>query len=176
MLVHGVQGELLTQNRLLVPLAAACRECCYCLPRCASAPSALVAHRATPPSPVVSRRFPAKRHHVGSAAASVSHCFGPSSRNVCRILSIEPLISGAGKEGAYYGPGRSAADYLAGGCGAFRTAPRWRMRSMKALATCAMLRRKSMSSVAANGAGALRSTTARAQPTRGRRGSNVNER
>jgi hypothetical protein len=170
MLVHGVKGELLTRNRLLVPLAAVRRECWYCFPRCTSA---LSAHRALSRLPGVSRRFCEQRHHPGSAAASIWYCFGPSSRNVRRILSIEPLISGAGKEAAYDEPERSVADYV--GTRPERSAPSWRARSMKASPTREMLRRESMSSVYANGSGALRSATARPKRTRWRLGSNVGE-
>jgi hypothetical protein len=121
--VHGVKGELLTRNRIVVPLAAACRECRYFFPLRPSIHFAPIVRRARHCRSI--SRF---RGCLESRAGSWAHSSIPKGvgRHVDRILSIERSASGAGKKAAYDAfshceatPYGGEVDDLAGRCRLF---------------------------------------------------------
>ena len=120
--VHGVKGELLARNRSLIPLAGSRRECWFFFPRCADS--------ATPPAVqepplrlyVFLRCIAAWLHQIGSHKPRIQHHFRPSPSGRCRIPSLEPSFTGAGKEAAYAGRARLTAEAFPAACRALRSA------------------------------------------------------
>ena len=112
MLMHGVKGELLTRIRLLVSLAAVRGERSHRFPRFLPVPSAHRALRAVSRRRLGSPRVCAQLQWTVPIAASVWNSCTTSPSNLRRIFSIEPLISGAGKEAAYDGPD-AASEFIA---------------------------------------------------------------
>ena len=111
--VHGVKGELLTRNRILIPLAAARRECWYFFPRHSSFSCAPIVLRALYRRSFSIRRVCVEPSGVGPCAGAPLPSAMPARRDVDRILSIEPSASGAGKKAAYDALGRTESDVLA---------------------------------------------------------------
>ena len=99
--MHGVKGELLTRIRSLVSLAAVRGERSHRFPRFLPVPSAHRALRAVSRRRLGSPRVCAQLQWTVPIAASVWNSCTTSPSNLRRIFSIEPLISGAGKEAAY---------------------------------------------------------------------------
>jgi hypothetical protein len=124
MLVHGVKGELLTRNRILVPLAAARRECWYFFPRYLSSSSAPIVLRALYRRSGFLLRGRIEPFSTGPRTRAPMPSAMHTCRDVDRILSIEPSASGAGKKAAYDALGRGEADDLAARCRGFGAAPR----------------------------------------------------
>src|SRR5262245_29461998 len=104
MLVHGVKGELLTRTRVLIPLAATRRECRHFFPLLPSSSIAQLASHALRCGPVSFLKNSVDRLHSRLFERAAKQRARRVPANVDRILSIEPLLGGAGMEAAYHAP------------------------------------------------------------------------
>ncbi len=104
--MHGVKGELLTRNRLLVPAGGSLAV--------SAGTVFLATYRFHPAHPIApcgvsliqvfcAPRVGAQSPWTAPIATSVCERCAASHRNLRRIFSIEPSIGGAGKKAAYDG-------------------------------------------------------------------------